>query len=60
MKKIRIEAYSLKEPSQDVGKPEKIREHAEAKYRNENVTLAHNFVMLFEDPTKKVDHEPKK
>ena len=45
---------------QDLGKPEKIREHAEAKYHNENVTLAHKFVMSFEDPRKNVDYNPKK
>ena len=35
----------VKRAFQDVCKPEKIREHAEAKHYNENVTLAHNFVM---------------
>ena len=45
---------------QDVGKPERIREHAQAKYHNETVTLTHNFVMPFEDPTKNVDYDPKK
>ena len=37
-----------------------IREHAKAKYHNENVTLAQNFVMSFEDPRKNVDYDPKK
>ena len=50
----------VKRAFQDVGKPEKIREHAEAKYHNENVTLAQNFVMSFEDPRKNVDYDPKK
>ena len=50
----------VKRAFQDVGKPEKIREYAEAKYHNENVTLAHNFVMSFEDPRKNVDYDPKK
>ena len=44
----------VKRAFQDVGKPEKIREHAEAKYHNENVTLAHNFAMSSEDPRKNV------
>ena len=44
---------------QDVGKPEKIREHAEAKYQNKHVTLAHNFVMSFEDSRKNIEYDPK-
>ena len=50
----------VKRAFEDVGKPEKIREHAEAKYHNENVTLAHKFMMSFEDPRKNVDYDPKK
>ena len=50
----------VKKAFQDVGKPGKIREHTEAKYHNENVTLAHNFVMSFEDTRKNVDYDPKK
>ena len=50
----------VKRAFQDVGKPEKIREHAEAKYHNENLTLANNFVMSFEDPKKNLDYDPKK
>ena len=38
----------------------RFREHAEAKYHNENVTLALNFVMSLEDPRKNVDYDPKK
>ena len=49
----------VKRAFQDVGKPEKIREHSEAKYHNENVTLANNFVMSFEDPKKNLDYDPK-
>ena len=45
---------------QDFGKPGTIREHAEAKYHNENVTLSHNFVMSLEDSRKNVEYEPKK
>ena len=50
----------VKKAFQDVGKPGKIREYTEAKYHNENVTLAHNFVMSFEDTRKNVDYDPKK
>ena len=50
----------VKTAFQDGGKPEKIREHAEAKYHNENITLAHNLVMSLEDPRKNVDYDPKK
>ena len=50
----------VKRAFQDVGKPGKIREHTEAKYRNENVTLAHNFVMSFEDLRENADYDPKK
>ena len=50
----------VKRAFQDVGKPGKIREHTEAKYRNENVTLAHNFVMSFEDLRENTDYDPKK
>ena len=50
----------VKRAFQDVCKSEKIREHAKAKYHNENVTLAHNFVISFDDPRKNVDYDPKK
>ena len=53
-------AIFVKRAFQDVGKPEKIREHAEPKYHNENLTLGHSFVMSFEDPGKNVDYELKK
>ena len=59
-KKDSNRAIFVKRDYQDVGKPEKIREHAEAKYHNENVTLALNFVMSLEDPRKNVDYDPKK
>ena len=44
----------VKRAFQDVGKPEKIRQHAKAKYHNEKVTLALNFVMS------NVNYDPKK
>ena len=50
----------VKRAFQDVGKPEKISKHAKAKYHSENVTLAHNFVISFEEPRKNVDYDPKK
>ena len=50
----------VKRAFQDVGKPERIGEHAETKYHNESVTLAHNFVKSFEDPRKNVDYDLKK
>ena len=50
----------VKRAFQDVGKPGKIREHTEAKYCNENVTLAHDFVMSFKDLRKNVDYDPQK
>ena len=44
----------VKRAFQDVGKPEKIRQHAKAKYHNEKVTLALNFVMS------NVNYDPEK
>ena len=44
----------VKRAFQDVCKSEKIREHAKAKYHNEKVTLALNFVLS------NVNYDPKK
>ena len=48
----------IKRPFEDVGKPEITWEHTEGKYHNENMTLAHNFVMSFENPRKNNDYDP--
>ena len=49
----------VKRAFQGVGKSEKNREHAEAKYYNEKVTLAINLVVSFVDPRKNVDYDPR-